>query len=92
MKPCICHDDGVGPVTHEACPQHGNSIEAQQLKSAFEEVERHSLLLKGPGPWSAEEDENGVVHLKDGTGASRVLMARETYDALRNQRLEKQRV
>lgn len=80
MKICICYDDGVGPVTHEACPQHGRTLEAQQLKAAFEEIERYPLFLQGPGPWTADEDANGVVHLKDGTGSVRALMPKDVFE------------
>lgn len=93
MKPCICHDDGVGPVTHEDCPQHGRTVEAKRLAAAFDEIERLPYpVLNGPGPWTAEEDQNGVVHLKDGTGLSRVMMPRDVYEDILKYRPEKSRV
>lgn len=85
---CICYDDGVMPVLNVNCPEHGNSDAAAKLKEAFAEIERHDVLTKFKGPGTAEEDENGVVHLKDADGHTRVLMNREDFFALREYKLE----
>jgi hypothetical protein len=88
-KPCICHDDGVMSVLNVDCPQHGNTDAAEKLKAAFDEIRRHSVLPKFKGPGTAEEDENGVVYLKDADGHVRVMMNREDFFALRKYKLGK---
>lgn len=70
------------PVHNKDCPVHGDSEGSQRLKAVLDDVRKHSLLINGPGPWSAEEGENGVVHLMDGTGATRAWMPRSVYDEI----------
>lgn len=87
--PCTCYDDGVMCVLEPSCPQHGSSEAAAKLKAAFEEIERMPVLPKFKGPGTAEEDENGVVYLKDADGHVRMMMNREDFLALRKHKLEK---
>jgi hypothetical protein len=75
-------------VLEPTCPQHGNTDAAAKLKAAFAEIERMPLpKFKGPG--TAEEDENGIVYLKDADGHVRMMMNREDFLALRKHKLGK---
>ena len=48
--------------------------------AAYEEIEKHSIL---EGPLIAEEDENGVVHLRRKDGTPVAMMNRVDWDAFR---------
>ncbi len=78
-------------VLNKDCPVHGESENANKLRSNLQavaaEIERHPLFL-GKGPFTAEEDENGVVHLKDRAGATRVMMNGNDYQDLLKYKLE----
>lgn len=51
------------------------------IKDIFDLIDQTQPTL-GPGPHTAVEDENGVVHIQDRNGAIRASMTKQDYEEI----------
>lgn len=58
------------------------TLNKTDLQKAVEFIDSIPPAWKDKGPFTAIEDENGVIHLQDQDGVTHLMMDKETYQSM----------